>query len=359
MTPLKRRLIERITVSGPMTVAEYFAACLFDPAQGYYTTKEPFGRGGDFITAPEVSQMFGELLAVWIVRNWDAMGRPAAFALAEIGPGRGTLMADMMRTLARIEGGACLAGTSVFLIEASPRLAAIQKQKLADAPVTPQWLATIDALPDLPLVILGNELFDAIPIRQFVRTKNEWRERMVTVTPDEMDLGFAIGAATLPDAGLAWTASPPREGDILEVAPARLALMEGIASRIAASGGAGLFIDYGFGAPGFADTLQAMKDHEFDPVLAHPGEADLTSHVDFSALSAVARAQGVFTRFKHQGDFLLKLGLLERAGALGAGKDEATQERIRSEVERLAGPDQMGDLFKVLAVGPEQTLWMP
>ncbi len=359
MTLLKRRLIERIAVSGPLSVADYFAACLFDPAYGYYTTKEPFGRVGDFITAPEVSQMFGELLAVWTFRNWDAMGRPAAFALAEIGPGRGTLMADMVRTLARIEGGAFLAGAQVFLIEASPRLTTIQKQKLANAPVAAHWLTTINALPDLPLIILGNELFDAIPIRQFVRAKNEWRERMVTIAPDETELSFAIGAATMPDAGLPWTASPPREGDILEVAPARTALMEGIASRIAASGGAGLFIDYGFGTPGFADTLQAVKDHAFDPVLAHPGEADLTSHVDFSALSAAARAQGVFTRFKHQGDFLLKLGLLERAGALGAGKDEATQERIRSEVERLAGPDQMGDLFKVLAIGPEQTLWMP
>ena len=359
MTPLKRKLIERIAVSGPMSVAEYFAACLFDPADGYYTTKEPFGRGGDFITAPEVSQMFGELLAIWTFRNWDAMGRPAAFALTEIGPGRGTLMADMIRTLARIESGACLAAASVFMIEASPRLTAIQKQKLAEARATPRWLATIDTLPDLPLIILGNELFDAIPIRQFVRAKNEWRERMVTVTPDETELCFAIGAATLPDAGLPWTASPPREGDILEVASARSALMEGIASRIASSGGAGLFIDYGFGAPGFADTLQAVKDHAFDPVLAHPGEADLTSHVDFSALSAAARAQGVFTRFKHQGDFLLKLGLLERAGVLGAGKDAATQDQIRSQVNLLAGPDQMGDLFKVLAIGPEQKLWMP
>ncbi|MCB1383673.1 MAG: class I SAM-dependent methyltransferase [Notoacmeibacter sp.] len=359
MTALKRKLIARIAAAGPMSVAEYFAACLLDPADGYYTTREPFGREGDFITAPEISQMFGELLAVWAFRNWDAMGRPAPFVFAEIGPGRGTLMADMARTLARIEGGAFLAAAKVFMIEASPRLANVQREHLAGSPVNPDWISGIDALPALPLILIGNELFDAIPIRQFVHTGSQWRERMVTVAPDGDTLAFAIGAPTLDDTGPHGAGAPAAEGAIREVSPARAALMEMIAATIAASGGAGLFIDYGFGTPGLGDTLQAVKDHAFDPVLEHPGEADLTSHVDFAALDAVARAGGLMSRFTTQGAFLLGLGLLERAGALGAGKDAATQEAIRSQAERLAGAGGMGELFKVLALGPEQTLWTP
>lgn len=359
MTALKRKLIERIATSGPMGIAEFFAACLLDPQHGYYTTREPFGRQGDFITAPEVSQMFGELLAVWAFRNWDALGRPAPFAFAEIGPGRGTLMSDMARTLARIDGGAMLKEARVFMVEASPRLAAIQRERLTAAPLDPEWVTGVDSLPDLPLLILGNELFDAIPIRQFVRSEGEWRERMVTVAADGDGLAFALGAPTLAQDSLPATSRAPVDGDVLEVAPARVSLMQAIAERIARRGGAGLFIDYGFAAPGFADTLQAMRNHGFDPVLAHPGEADLTSHVDFAALAAAARASGLTAHVTPQGAFLLGLGLLERAGALGAGKEPVTQDAIRSQVERLAGPDQMGDLFKVLAIGGGQAPWLP
>lgn len=359
MTALKRRLIGLIRATGPITVSDYFAACLFDPDHGYYTTREPFGRGGDFITAPEVSQLFGEMLALWAWQNWQAIGAPGRFAFVEIGPGRGTLMADMTRALSRIGGGAFMDAASICMIEASERLTDVQRKTLAGLPAQPQWLAAIHDLPALPLVIIGNELFDTLPIRQYVKTATGWRERMVAVDESGGGLTFAVGTgAPDPDLLPPGAADAP-QGTIAEIAPARTALMDEIATRIATHGGAGLFIDYGSLESGLGDTLQAVKGHAYDPVLAHPGEADLTSHVDFAALENSAREKGLEARTATQGDFLLALGLLQRAGRLGAGKDGATQERIRSEVERLAGPGQMGKLFKVLALGRPGALWMP
>ncbi len=359
MTALKRRLIGLIRATGPITVSDYFAACLFDPDHGYYTTCEPFGRSGDFITAPEVSQLFGEMLALWAWQNWQAIGAPGRFAFVEIGPGRGTLTADMVRTLSRIGGGACMRAASICMVEASPRLAEMQRQTLAGLPVEPQWFASVSGLPALPLVIIGNELFDALPIRQYIRTATGWRERVVALSEAGDDLAFAIGTGTADPASLPFAAENQPDGSVVEIAPARTALMAGIAARIAEHGGAGLFIDYGSLEGGLGDTLQAVRNHDYDTVLAHPGEADLTSHVDFAALEKSAREKGLETRTATQGDFLLALGLLQRAGRLGAGKDGATQERIRSEVERLAGPEQMGELFKVLALGRPGRLWMP
>ncbi|MBA91989.1 MAG: methyltransferase [Phyllobacteriaceae bacterium] len=357
MTALKDRLMARIALTGPMSVADYFAACLFDPAHGYYTTRDPFGAQGDFTTAPEISQMFGELLAVWAFRNWQAAGSPSPFVFAEIGPGRGTMMADMLRVLGRLDGGAILRAARVHLVEASPRLAAIQRERLAGAPAAPAWVDRGEALPALPLIIIGNELFDAVPVRQFVKAGGAWRERMVGAV--EGDLAFLAGALPADPALLPPDAAHAPEGAIAEVAPQRAALMEVIAGRIATQGGAGLFPDYGYENPACGDTLQAVKRHRPDPVLAHPGAADLTAHVDFAALARAAASAGLAARIAGQGDFLLALGLLERAGALGAGKPAAEQERIRDAVERLAGSEQMGRLFSVLAVGPAQSLWMP
>ncbi|MCB1418757.1 MAG: SAM-dependent methyltransferase [Notoacmeibacter sp.] len=357
MSALKDRLLARIALTGPMSVADYFAACLFDPAHGYYTTRDPFGVEGDFTTAPEISQMFGELLAVWAYRAWQGAGSPSPFVFAEIGPGRGTMMADMLRVLARLDGGAMLRAAQVHLVEASPRLAAVQRARLAGAPARPAWVDRVEALPDLPLVMLGNELFDAVPIRQYVKAGGAWRERMVGAV--DGDLAFLAGALPADPALLPPDAARAPEGAIAEVAPQRAALMAAIAARIAAHGGAGLFPDYGYAQPACGDTLQAVKGHRPDPVLANPGAADLTAHVDFAALARAAAPAGLAARLCAQGDFLLALGLLERAGALGAGKPAAEQARLRDAVERLAGPEQMGRLFKVLAVGPAQTLWMP
>jgi len=348
MTDLKQRIAEQIFASGPLSVADYMAICLFDPKQGYYTTREPFGVAGDFTTAPEISQMFGELVAIWLHAAWDAAGRPSPFILAEIGPGRGTLMKDLLRTLSKLDP-AFATQASVAMVETSPRLAEVQKNTLGDAVQSIAWHQTIDTLPDLPLFIVGNELFDAVPFRQFVRAGGAWRERAIELD-DAGNLQFVAGAGSLDPALLPSDVADAPEGAIVEIAPARSALMEAIAARISASGGAGLFIDYGYFKPGVGDTLQALRKHRYEDALASPGEADLTSHVDFHALAMAARAHDLAAHLATQGDFLLGMGLLERAGRLGAPLDAAGREKIHSEVERLAGPDAMGNLFKVLAV---------
>jgi SAM-dependent MidA family methyltransferase len=357
MTRLKERIAALVHVNGPISVAEYMALCLFDPEDGYYTNREPFGVEGDFITAPEISQMFGELVGVWLRAAWDAIGRPLPATVAEIGPGRGTLMKDVLRTLFKLDPN--FAREADFaMVETSPRLSEIQKETLANIDAGVRWHDSVESLASQPLLIVGNELFDAIPVRQYVRVGGKWRERAVGL--DETgNLTFVAGAGA-PD----LTLLPPQaksspDGAIVELSPARTALMETIAERIAKHGGAGLFFDYGYTTPALGDTLQALRKHQYDDVLAHPGEADLTAHVDFFALAAAARNVELDAHITTQGDFLLAMGLIERAGRLGADADLATRERLSGEVERLAGPDQMGNLFKVLAIVPRGTAVQP
>ncbi|TAM95835.1 MAG: class I SAM-dependent methyltransferase [Rhizobiaceae bacterium] len=353
MTALGDRLKRLIAAQGPVNVSDYMATCLYDPAHGYYMSHEPFGLEGDFTTAPEISQMFGELLAAWLYNAWVEAGRPLPATVVEIGPGRGTLMQDMLRVFSKLDGR-FLPAVTVALVETSPRLSGIQKARLASAPKLPVWHTDIATLPDTPLFIVGNEIFDAIPIRQYVRVKEGWRERLVALD-DKDDFRFVAGPGTPDPALLPAVAKRAPAGTIVEFAPARSALMDKIAARIAAKGGAGLFIDYGYLEPGTGDTLQALRQHAYDDVFAHPGEADLTAHVDFAALAAAAGAAGLQTQLSTQGDFLLKFGLLERAGHLGAGGDAVLQARLQAEVERLARPDQMGTLFKVLELKAGRT----
>lgn len=350
MTKLKEKLKRLIEATGPISVAEYMAHCLLDPEFGYYTTREPFGTEGDFITAPEISQMFGELIGVWIYSRWKSAGSPRNPIIAEIGPGRGTLMKDLLRTVSRLDP-AFAREARFALVEASSRLIEVQKRTLAEAArtISLEWYDRFEALPLGPLFIVGNELFDALPMRQFVKTANGWRERVVGLD-EQGELAFFAGAAGLDANALPPGVTGTPEGSVMEISPAREALMDVIAERLGRQGGAGLFIDYGYERSGVGDTLQAVRRHAYDDVLAHPGGADVTSHVDFEALARVARRHGLATALTTQGDFLLGLGLLERAGRLGAGKSETVQESIRDAVERLAGPDQMGTLFKVLMV---------
>jgi SAM-dependent MidA family methyltransferase len=348
VTPLAERIASLIEASGPLSVADYMALCLFDPAYGYYSTREPFGVGGDFTTAPEISQMFGELVGVWIYEAWQSAGAPSPVTIAEIGPGRGTLMKDVLRTLGKLHP-LLVRSAGFALIETSPRLTGIQKRTLDGAEAEISWHTGIETLPPAPLILVGNELFDALPVRQYVRTAAGWRERVVGLDRDGQ-LAFMAGPGAPDEALLPPEAADAAEGAIVELAPARTALMEAVAARLAGHGSAALFIDYGYLEPGIGDTLQAVRRHEYDNVLAHPGEADLTAHVDFSALASVARSQGLTASLSTQGDFLLRMGLLERAGALGAKGDETLRDKLRSEVERLAGPDAMGELFKVLEV---------
>ena len=349
MTALAERLRLLIEVGGPISVADYMAACLFDPEHGYYTTREPFGVAGDFTTAPEISQMFGELVAATLYSAWLACQRPVPVTLAEIGPGRGTLMVDMLRTLDRVDPG-FVALAAIALVEASPRLQEVQRRRFSTGGrARPRWYTEIDQVPRGALFLVANELFDAIPTRQFVRTPTGWRERMVALDADG-NFAFAVGAAGIDPSLLPEGADAAPLGAIAEVSPARDAMMQLICERIAADGGYALLIDYGYTVPPFGDTLQALRRHAFDDVFTHPGEADLTTHVDFSALARVARAAGLQATVEPQGDFLLSAGLVERAGARGGGNAEATPERLRGGVERRAGPGAVGAPVTVLTV---------
>ena len=360
-TPLAEKIKEIIRQNGPISVTDYFALCLADPQYGYYKTREPFGRGGDFITAPEVSQLFGEMIGIFLVHAWQKHLTPAGpVRIVEIGPGRGTMMADILRVVGRLASGLYDAAT-VHMVETSEKLRGIQRLTLAGYGEKVSWHAGFEEVPGGFLLLVANEFFDAVPIRQFVKTAQGFRERLVGLD-DNDELAFATGYGGIDPALLPEGHRQQAIGAIFETAPARDAIMQAIAERLFAGGGTALFLDYGHLRPGFGDTLQAVMEHRFDPPLAHPGLADLTSHVDFASLAATARERAVHVDgMMSQGDFLLKLGIAERAGALGRGKDAARQEEIRAAVARLAGagPGEMGELFKVLAISSPAVALMP
>jgi SAM-dependent MidA family methyltransferase len=350
-TPLGEKIKALIRASGPISVTDYFALCLADPQYGYYKTREPFGTSGDFITAPEVSQMFGEIIGIFMVQAWQTHERPDSVRLAEIGPGRGTMMADMLRVIARTAPD-LYAGLTIHLVETSPRLREMQAKTLAQHEGRISWHDSFDELPDGFTLLAANELFDAIPLRQFVKTETGFRERLVGLDAED-NLTFTVGAAPLDKALLPDDARARPYGTVFEISPARQSVMMTICERLKSFGGTALIIDYGHLVSGFGDTLQAVRMHEFDPPLAHPGEADLTSHVDFEHLVRTAAAAGVHINgMAHQGEFLVSLGLRERAAALGRDKSPAIQQDIMNAVARLAGEGEgcMGELFKVLAV---------
>jgi SAM-dependent MidA family methyltransferase len=359
-TPLARKIKALIHTNGPISITDYFALCLADPDYGYYRTRDPFGRAGDFVTAPEISQLFGEMLGIFLVHAWQKHGGPERVRIAEIGPGRGTMMSDMLRVVAKLAPQLYESAT-FHLVETSPRLREIQQETLGLHAGRISWHDSFEELPDGFVLLAANELFDAIPIRQFVKTPTGFRERLVGLDAED-ELTFAAGVAGIDPALLPDNHKTVANGTIFEIAPAREAVMATIGERIARFGGTALIIDYGHFVSGFGDTLQAVLKHDFDPPLAHPGEADLTSHVDFERLAAAAAASGLYIHgMLHQGDFLVGLGIGERASALGRNRDEAAQQQILNDVARLAGSGagRMGDLFKVLAVGSEPLALFP
>lgn len=356
-----------IEANGPMSVADYMGLCLSDKTAGYYATRDPFGVTGDFVTAPEISQMFGELIGIWFCSLWgDATGEGGTLAdadsihLIELGPGRGTLMADMLRAVGqRAELRRLI---RVHLVETSPHLKAIQQETLRSCGFDVFWHNQFGSVPEGPSYVVGNEFFDAIPFRQFVYDWEGWAERVIGLDSSaDLTFGFLPGSGMAPGSGAlpgqlspeehGLMLPPARQGDVLEISPQRQAIAAEIGVRISAYGGAGLFIDYGHASSGYGDTFQALKRHEKVSVLSQPGQADLTSHVDFAALREAFSRKDLFCpALKSQSEFLLEMGLLQRAGLLGQNADEATRETIRDAVERLAGPDQMGHLFKTLCV---------
>jgi NADH dehydrogenase [ubiquinone] 1 alpha subcomplex assembly factor 7 len=349
MTALRDLLAARIAATGPITLADYMAECLLHPRHGYYTTRDPFGRAGDFTTAPEISQMFGELVGLCLAQVWLDQGQPGAIVLAELGPGRGTLMADALRATRGVPG--FHAALRLCLVEASPVLQVRQAQALAG--YTVDWAPSVQDLPDGPLYLIANEFFDALPIRQFQRSGEGWRERMVGLSEGDR-LGFGLGpqmrVATL-EARLADVS----QGGIVEFCLSARAIIEAISARIAHTGGAALIVDYG-GWGSHGDTFQALKSNEYADPFAEPGQADLTAHVDFAAL---ANASALAHRFTTQGDFLTRLGIDMRAARLAQGLQGAALQSHLAARRRLTDDAEMGTLFKALVLYPAACLQPP
>ncbi len=341
MTALAQILAARIRAHGPMSLADYMADCLLHPQHGYYTTQNPFGSGGDFITAPDISQMFGELLGLSLAQAWLDQGAPNPFTLAELGPGRGTLMADVLRATKAVPG--FHAAMRVVLVEASPRLRATQAQALHG--YRPLWADSVQDLPRHPLFLVANEFFDALPIRQFQRAGLGWRERLVGLSAEA--LSFGLGPV-VPIADLTERLADTVDGDVVELCPQAPAIMAEIAARMADQGAA-LIIDYGRWHS-LGDTFQAVQAHQPVDPFATPGQADLTAHVDFAALAAAAHpAAHAYTT---QGALLSALGLAQRSARLAQNLSGAALQSHLDATQRLTAPAEMGTLFKVLALYP-------
>jgi NADH dehydrogenase [ubiquinone] 1 alpha subcomplex assembly factor 7 len=394
---LAQDLARLIRDEGPISISRYMALCLGHPSHGYYMKRDPFGAGGDFTTAPEISQIFGELIGLWAASVWQAMGAPASIRLVELGPGRGTLMQDMLRAARALPG--FHDALSVHLVETSPVLRERQRATLARSGAEPQWHERIDQALEGPTIVIANEFLDALPLDQFVRTPEGWRERLVGLD-GEGRLAFGLAPQTpSPLAGEGWgegsrdaasltivkaandsslrdPSSGPSghllpqgekggaapAGSVLEQPVVALETVATVARHVAAEGGAGLFIDYGPARSGFGDTLQAVKRHAFVDVLAEPGDADLTVHVDFARMAQAGLAAGAAAHGPvMQRDFLRTLGLQPRLEALSHRATPAQAETLASGAERLieTGPTAMGELFKVLAVADPNLPLLP
>lgn len=343
MSPLKDILLRRIALDGPMSLADYMASCLMHPEHGYYQQQEVFGVAGDFITAPEVSQMFGEMLGLWCVDRWNAMGRPARFNFIELGPGRGTLMADMLRAAKAMPS--FMDAAQVCFVETSAQLRAQQREKVPGA----SWYDSLAGVPEGPSIIIANEFFDALPIHQFEKRGGKWLERGIGEAGDELAPVLMPTSAKLSLVPEIVKSGP--DGSIAEVCPAGLTVAGEIAARLTAHRGAALIIDYGYKTSAPGDSFQALKAHEYADPFAEPGLADLTAHVAFDQLAHAASEKGAAaSTITEQGAFLMAIGLGVRAQGLAAREDDAGQARILSELKRLTAPEEMGTLFKVLAL---------
>ena len=341
MTELGGLIARRIALTGPISLADFMAEALGHPRLGYYRRALPVGAAGDFTTAPEVSQMFGELIGAWLAERWLAMAHPSPVRLVELGPGRGTLMADALRATRGVPG--FHAAIDLHLVDTNAPMREAQRAALQAH--HPTWHERFDEVPDGPLLLVANEFFDALPVRQFHRTATGWRERMVGLDEQgRLRLALAPGttpfAPLLPDAG---------EGAEAELSEAGRSLAGAIGARIARDGGWALIIDYGLESAGRAASLQAVRGHRGAGILDRPGETDLSAHVDFAALAA---SSGVATYGPvSQGAFLRRLGLAARAQALKRRANAVQANAIDAASARLIGPDQMGTLFRVLALG--------
>jgi NADH dehydrogenase [ubiquinone] 1 alpha subcomplex assembly factor 7 len=345
---LGQKIARRIRAEGPLSVAAYMAMALHDPDDGYYARREPIGAQGDFITAPEISQVFGELIGLWCALVWRRLGGPDPVTLAELGPGRGVLMSDLLRAAATVPD--FRRALRLHLVETSTPLREAQQQRLAL--FAPIWVPRFEDLPEGPLLLIANEFFDALPIRQFVRRDPHWSERMVALDSENRFV-FTEGPVSpvtrllLPN-GLRDSAE---EGAIVEVSPIAVALATAIGARFSRHSGAALVIDYGYLQSALGATVRALRRHRAVPELAEPGTADLSAHVDFAAFAQAARNGGAEVYGPvPQTRLLTALGVVERAAALRAAAGPSQQQALDRGVERLIDPDGMGTLFKAVAL---------
>ena len=342
--PLAEALRARIGRDGPIAVEEYMRLAV----ARYYAGADPLGARGDFITAPEISQVFGELIGLWCAATWQEIGAPDPVALVELGPGRGTLMADALRAAATVP--AFRRAIRVHLVETSPALR--ERQRIALAGLDAAWHETLSSVPQGRFLLVANEFFDALPVRQLVRVGTAWRERKVGIDRADGSLRFVVedgGTDATPEIPPALRGAP--DGSILERSPDATALATEIGGRIAAQDGAALIVDYGHGRTAPGETLQAMRRHRRHDVLAEPGEADLTAHVDFAALADSAGRSGARVWGPiSQGAFLTRLGIEARAARLIAAAKPDQAFLIRSGCRRLIDPAEMGSLFQVISM---------
>ncbi len=354
-TTLKSRLAREIALTGPMSVADYVSRCLHDPEAGYYSTRPALGEGGDFITAPLVSQMFGELIGLWAVETWRRLGSPDRFRLVEVGPGDATLMDDALRA-ARLDPD-FLTACDLILIEPSAPLRAVQAKRLAQADLPPRWVSRLqDIDTDAPVILVANEVLDCLPARQFVKTEDGWSERRIGVSDDGQSLLFGLTQIT---GGFERPAHEVEPGQIIEISDQQAAFGRDLALLVAETSGAALLIDYGRDQAGPGDTLQGLYRHAKVDPLADPGAADLTQWADFPRVLEAALQSGAdVTGCRGQGDFLRALGIETRAERLKSGRPDAAPV-IARQLNRLTADDQMGTLFKAAAIFSPRRLTVP
>lgn len=341
---LGRQIDETIQLNGPLSLSTYMRLCLTHPTLGYYRQAHPIGRSGDFITAPEISQMFGEAIGLWMAVLQKELG--SAIDVLELGPGRGTLMSDALRAFSKATGGT--KPGQVLLLETNPILKAEQARLLAD--YSPEWIEELGEIAQTgaPLVIIGNEFFDALPIRQYQKSNDQWHERVIGLVDGKRSWG--LSPTPLPVESLPDFLKTAQNGAIWETAPTAEIVMTELANRIGQRRGAFLCIDYGYAKTQTGDTFQALENHCFADPLANPGQADLTAHVDFEALATAAEKAGAQASvLQTQAAFLSALGVNERCAAL-AKANPARAEQFAADLERLVGPTHMGTLFKVLCI---------
>ena len=348
-------LREKIAEHGSLSIADYMDICLGHAEHGYYTKQDPFGVSGDFITAPEISQIFGEMIGIWIAEAWRRMGGGPC-SLVEMGPGRGTLMADLLRATKAIPD--FHASVTIHMVERSPVLANAQYMKLRHEHDRIEWIDDLDDVPHhAPMLLVANEFLDALPIRQFIQSADGMRERRIGWDEEAEALTFIAGP---PGLSLAKSGQVIAEGTVMEQCPAARSIVRDIASRIEENGGAALLIDYGYLGDAHRDTLQAVKSHHFHNVLEDPGNADLTAHVDFQSLMHVAEGEGACVYGPiGQGKFLKNMGAELRLNMLLKEAHEPQKEQLVTGLERLTSPQAMGDLFQVMGLYHEYTDEMP